>query len=118
MYARVWRLAVLPEMVEQFAAACRSVGTMNRKRAGWRGLTVLRGGQRDNPESTVVSLWDSLEELRASEGQAFQKAVARALACCKEGGELREEEVLVCEFPEKKSRTSTQKVRKPKRRSS
>jgi heme-degrading monooxygenase HmoA len=118
MYARVWRLVLLPEKVEQFAAACRSVGIMNRKRPGFRGLTVLRGGLRDSPDSTVVSLWESLEDLRASESQAFQKAVARALTCCREGGQLREEEVLVCEVPGGKARASAKKARRPKRRSS
>jgi len=112
MYARVWRFAVLPEKVEQFANACRSVGALNRKRAGNRGLIVLRGGQRDNPDSTVVSIWDSLEDLRASESDAFQKAVARAVACCKPGAVLREEEILICEF------ASPSRSKKKRRRSS
>jgi len=106
MYARVWRFTVLPEKVEQFARACRSVGALNRKRAGFRGLVVSRGGQRDSPESTVVSVWDSLEDLRASENDAFQKAVARAMACCKDGAVMREEEILIWEFavPKKKKK--------------
>ena len=113
MYARVWRFSVFPEKVEQFAAACRSVGAINWKRAGFRGLVVLRGGPRDTPESTVVSAWDSLEGLRASEGDAFQQAVARALACCKPGAVLREEDVLICEFASpKKSKTKKTKTKR------
>ena len=109
MYARVWKLSVLPDKVEQFTAACRSVGALNRKRAGFRGLVILRGGQRDAPESTVVSVWDSLEALRASESAAFQKAVARALRCCKRGSTLSEEEILIWEFadPKKKKKRHT-----------
>jgi heme-degrading monooxygenase HmoA len=98
MYARVWRFSVLPDRIEPFAAACRSVGEINQKRPGYRGLMVLRGGLRDNPQSTVVSVWDSLEALRASESDVFQKAVARALACCKPGAALQEEDVLICDF--------------------
>jgi heme-degrading monooxygenase HmoA len=112
MYARVWKLSVLPDRVQQFAAACRSVGTLNRKRAGFRGLIVLRGGPRDAPESTVVSVWDSLEELRASESAAFQKAVARALACCKRGAVLREEEMLIWEFAAPKKKTKRHSSRR------
>ena len=114
MYARVWRFIVLPEKVEQFAAACRSVGAINWKRAGFRGLVVSRGGQRDSPDSTVVSVWDSLEALRASESDAFQKAVARAVACCKPGAVLREEEILICEF----ASPSKKKGRRSRRRAS
>ena len=106
MYARVWKFNVFPERVEQYAAGCRSVLSLNRKRSGFRGLVVLRGGPRDGPESTVVSVWDSLEDLRASESDAFQKAVARVLACCKRGAVMREEEILVWEFtsPKKKKK--------------
>jgi heme-degrading monooxygenase HmoA len=105
MYARVWKFSVFPERVEQFAAACQSVLTLLQKRAGFRALVVVRGGRQDAPESTVVSAWDSLEALRASESGAFQRAVARVLACCKRGAVMREEEVLVCAFaPPKKKR--------------
>ena len=106
MYARVWKFDVLPERIEQFAAGCRSVLSLNRRRAGFRGLVVLRGGPRDAPESTVVSGWDSLEHLRASESGSFQKAVARVLTCCKRGAVLCEEEILVWDFtaPKKKKK--------------
>jgi len=106
MYARVWKFNIFPERVEQYAAGCRAVLALNRKRAGFRGLVVSRGGPRDAPESTVVSVWDSLENLRASESDAFQKAVARVMACCKSGAVLREEEILVWEFavPKKKKK--------------
>jgi|SRR3990170_2232692 len=106
MYARVWKFSVFPERVEQFRAACKSVLGILRKRVGFRALVVVRGGPRDTPESMVVSAWDSLEALRASENDAFQRAVARVLACCKRDAVMREEEVLVCEFasPKKKKR--------------
>ena len=106
MYARVWKFSVFPEKVEQFRAACKSVLGILRKRTGFSALVVTRGGLRDSPEATVVSAWDSLEALRASESDSFQKAVAKVLACCKRDAVLREEEVLICEFasPKKKKR--------------
>jgi len=106
MYARVWKFNLFPERVEQYAKGCRSVLALNRKRAGFCGLVVLRGGVRDAPESTVVSVWDSLEDLRASESDAFQRAVAKVMACCKRGAVMREEEILVWEFavPKKKKK--------------
>ena len=123
MYARVWKFSVLPENLQPFAAACRSVGVVNNSREGYRGLLVLRGGPLDSPDATVVSLWDSLEALRASENDQFQSAVAEALACCKPGAVLREEEILVCDLaaPErtsvnKKARTAKKAARKKSRR--
>jgi heme-degrading monooxygenase HmoA len=80
-------------------------------------MVVLRGGQRDTPESTVVSVWDSLEDLRASESDAFQKAVARAIACCKAGAVLREEEILIWEFASPSKNKSKKKSKSKRRRS-
>jgi heme-degrading monooxygenase HmoA len=98
MYARVWKFNVLSDKVEEFGAACRAVGAINRKRPEFRGFVVVRGGSRDAPECTVVSVWDSLEALRASEGEAFQKSLARVMACCQPGTVLQEEDVLICDF--------------------
>lgn len=121
MYARVWKFHVPPEQVEQFAAACRAVGVVNRKRSEYRGLVLVRGGPLDNPECTVVSVWDSLEALRASENEAFQKAVARALDFCEPGTALQEEDVLICDFtpartPKKKKAESKTAKRKNRSR--
>jgi heme-degrading monooxygenase HmoA len=113
MYARVWRIGLLPENIERFGSACRSVGVVNKKTAGYRGLLILRGGPLDSPEATVVSLWESLAALRASESDAFQKAVAGALACSKPGAALREEEILLWEIrPTKNKDQSTNKSKK------
>ena len=118
MYARVWKIAILPENVPQFAAACRSVGVLNSSRKGYRGLLVLRGGPLDNQDATIVSLWDSLEALRASESEKFQSAVAQALACCQPGAVLREEEILVWSLPAPNSKKAIKKktTKKPGRK--
>jgi heme-degrading monooxygenase HmoA len=116
MYARVWKISVLPENVERFAAACRSVGVVNSRKKGYRGLLILRGGSLDSPEATVVSLWESLGALRASESEAFQKAVAGALACCEPGTVLREEKILLWEVPALKNKSKEQNRRKPSKK--
>ena len=114
MYARVWKFYVLPEKIEEFAAACRAVGTVNRARREFRGFVVVRGGTLDSPECTVVSVWDSLEALRASESGAFQKGIVRVLDCCTSGAALQEEDVLICEFgPIRKSKGASAE-RRPK----
>lgn len=115
MYARVWKFNLFPDKVEQFETGCRSVLALNRKRPGCRGLVVLQGGLRDVPEATVVSLWDSLEDLRASESEAFQQAVAKVMVCCKSGAVLREEEVLICELDSAKKQKPKPKP-KPKKK--
>jgi heme-degrading monooxygenase HmoA len=122
MYARVWRMSVVPESFERFTAACRSVGVMNTRKRGYRGLLILRGGPLDSPDATVVSLWDSLEALRASESDVFQKAVAKALACCLPGAALREEAIVLWESSarqnKKKQKHGTKKKGRVRRRAS
>jgi heme-degrading monooxygenase HmoA len=119
MYARVWRVSMLPENVERFASACRSVSVLNKKKVGYRGLCVLRGGPLDHPEVTVVSLWESLSALRASESEVFQKAVAEALGYSLPGAGLREEQILVWEaMPKigKKSKSKQPRASRSKKR--
>ena len=98
MYARVWRVGILPGKAEEFAAVVNSTILIVRRLAGFRGVLVLRGGPGEKLEATVVSAWDSLEALRNSETSAFQEAVARMLSCCEHRAFMREEEVLVSEF--------------------
>jgi heme-degrading monooxygenase HmoA len=98
MYARVWKVGILPGKAEEFAAAINSAIPIVRRQAGFRSLLVLRGGPGEKLEATVVSAWDSLEALRNSENSTFQEAVARMLSYCEHRAFMREEEVLVSEF--------------------
>jgi heme-degrading monooxygenase HmoA len=109
MYARVWKVQLLPEKADQFTVGVNSVLSILRQQAGFRGLLVLRGGPGESLEATVVSAWDSLDYLRASETTAFHQAVARVLACCEHGPFMREEKVLLSEFsnPGKEDTTAT-----------
>jgi hypothetical protein len=53
-------------------------------------------------EATVVSVWDSLVALRDSESNVFPQALAHTLTLCEPHPSMREEEVLVSEFPSAK----------------
>jgi heme-degrading monooxygenase HmoA len=98
MYARVWRVGILPGKAEEFAAAVNSAIQIVRPQAGFRGVLVLRGGPGEKLEATIISAWDSLDALRNSENSAFQEALDRMLSCCEHRAFMREEEVLVSEF--------------------
>jgi len=98
MYARVWRLGILPGKVEEFAAAINSVAPILRRQAGFRGMFAVRGGPGEKLEVTGFSAWDSLDALRNSETSAFQEVLDRVLSYCEHHPFMREEEVLVCEF--------------------
>jgi heme-degrading monooxygenase HmoA len=98
MYARVWRLGILPGKTGEFAAAVNSGIPILRRQAGFHSLLVLRGGPGEKLEATIVSAWDSLEALRNSENSAFQEGLDRVLSYCEHHPFMREEEVLVSEF--------------------
>jgi heme-degrading monooxygenase HmoA len=98
MYARVWKFGILPGKVEEFTAAVRSAIPIQQKQAGFRSLLALRTGPGEMLEATVVSVWDSLEDLRNSENPAFQEMLARVLSYCEPRPSVREEEVLVSEI--------------------
>jgi heme-degrading monooxygenase HmoA len=98
MYARVWKLVILPGKVEEFTAAMKSQIPILQRQAGFRSLLVLRSGPGERLEATVVSVWDSLVALRDSETSVFQEGLAHVLSFCEPRPSMREEEVLVSEF--------------------
>ena len=98
MYARVWRFGILPGKAEEFEAFVKSIVPAWRQMAGFRGLLVLRTGPGEMLDTTVVSTWETLEDLRGSENSTFQKSVARALSFCEPHPSMREEQVVVNEF--------------------
>ena len=99
MYARVWKLVILPGKVEEFTVAANAMMPILRRQAGFRGCFVLRSGPGERLEATVVSTWASIEALRDSENPAFQQALVDFLTNCERRPFMREEEVLVSEFP-------------------
>jgi heme-degrading monooxygenase HmoA len=99
MYARVWKLGILPGKVEDFKVAASAMMPILRRQPGFRGCLVLRSGPGEALEATVVSTWASIDALRNSETPAFQQALAEFLSHCERHPLMREEEVLVGEFP-------------------
>jgi heme-degrading monooxygenase HmoA len=98
MYARVWKVFILPGKVEEFAAASKAAIPILQSQPGFRGLLVLRSGPGEGLEATVVSTWASIDALRDSETAVFQQTLAGFLSLCEPHPSLREEEVMVSEF--------------------
>lgn len=77
MIARVWRGWTAQEDADAYVAYLEQTGaTVSRAIAGNRGFWILRrpvdGGRC---EFVTVSLWDSLEAVRAFAGEDVEKAV-------------------------------------------
>jgi len=98
MYARVWKVGILPGKVDEFTAAANAMMPILRKQPGFRGCVVLRTGPGEALEATVFSLWDSVDALRNSETASFQQALIHFLSLCEHHPLMREEEVLMSEF--------------------
>jgi heme-degrading monooxygenase HmoA len=98
MYARVWKLGILPGKVEEFTVAAKAGIPILRRQSGFCGLLVLRSGPGERLEATIVSMWATLEALQNSETSVFQQALVDVLSLCERRPSMREEEVLVSEF--------------------
>ncbi len=99
MHARVWQLRILPGKLEEFTSAVRSLIPPARQQGGFRGVVALRTGAGEPLEVLLIAVWDSLEELKASEKNLFlYQALARLLAFCEGLPSIREHEVLMSDF--------------------
>jgi quinol monooxygenase YgiN len=98
MYARVWRAGILPGQVEAFTDGIKAIMPILRAQPGFRGCVVLRSGPAEL-EATLVSMWESMDALRNSETAIFQQVLIDILSHCERHPQMREEEVLLSEFP-------------------
>ena len=101
MHARVTQFQLLPGKLQDFAIALDSLVPLMREQAGFRSLIVLRGEATPGapPQATVITLWDSLEALRASEENLyFYRAMARVLEFSEGFPAIHEHKVLIYEF--------------------
>jgi heme-degrading monooxygenase HmoA len=106
MNARVMQIHILPGKLQEYLAATNSLRPVLRKQSGFRALLVLCSAEtppstNDSRETmaTTISVWESLEALRASEKNLFlYQALARMMQFCKGFPQIREEEVLTCEL--------------------
>ncbi len=95
MHARVTQLRILPGKLNEFRRAVDSLMPMARKQAGMRALVVLRTPEPGIEGVTVVSVWDSVEAMRASEKNLyFYQALARTKLVTDGIPMIREHEVL------------------------
>jgi heme-degrading monooxygenase HmoA len=99
MHARVTHFRILPGKVGDFRQAVDSVIPKIRLQQGFRAMVVLKTEEGTRPEATIVSVWDSFDDLKASEKNLFlYQAISRLLAHCDGFPTIREHEVLVSEF--------------------
>jgi heme-degrading monooxygenase HmoA len=99
MHARVTEYRIRPGKVEQFTATVDSLVPALHRLAGFRAVVALRGPNRKAAEATIISLWNTAEDLHASDNNVFiNQALARLTGCCEGFPTLREQEVLLSEF--------------------
>lgn len=98
MYARVWRFGILPGKIAEFTAALHGFMPLIRQQPGFRGCIALHSGPGEALESTVVSMWSSIDTLRNSETEAYREALVGIVGFCQPHPVMREEEVLLSEI--------------------
>lgn len=99
MHARLLQFHILPGKMDEFTTSLQSLIPLMHEQKGFRGLLVLRADAGSKPEAQVISLWDSLQDLLASENSMyFYQGISRVLGCAEGFPSIREQEVLVSEF--------------------
>jgi len=106
MYARVTQMRILPGKLNDYVAAVESLRPGLRKQAGFRAMMVLRSpetmakdGDDREISATTFTIWESMEQMRASEKNLFlYQALARMQEHCKGFPQIHEEEVIASEL--------------------
>jgi heme-degrading monooxygenase HmoA len=99
MIARVTRFRIRLGKVEEFATMAESLTATMDKLAGFRVLLLLRGEDPTGRDATAISVWDSVEDLKSSENDAFYyEALARVMNCCESFSPMHQHEVLKSKF--------------------
>jgi ribosomal protein S18 acetylase RimI-like enzyme len=76
LIARIWRGAVRTEDADAYASYMEGTGIAAYKGTpGNRGVYMLRRETRDRCEFVMVSLWESLEAVKAFAGEDYEAAV-------------------------------------------
>ena len=76
MIARIWRGITLAEKADAYVARLHETGLKDYANTpGNRGVTVLRRVQGEHSEIVLISLWDSMEALRAFAGENPERSV-------------------------------------------
>ena len=76
MIARVWRGITLKEKADDYLAYLHVTGLKDyAKTPGNRGVTVLRREQGEHCEIMLISLWESMDAVRAFAGENPDRSV-------------------------------------------
>jgi quinol monooxygenase YgiN len=101
MHARITQFHIRPGKLDEFLATVDSMVPLMHQQKGFKALIVLGtdSASPTSPQTTVITTWDSLDSLRASEENLyFYRAMARVLAFSDGFPAIHEHEVLVSEF--------------------
>ncbi|HZB04005.1 MAG TPA: antibiotic biosynthesis monooxygenase [Actinomycetota bacterium] len=75
MIARIWRGATAADRADDYVEYLDRTGVSEyRATPGNRGVLVLRRTEGDRTEFTLLSLWDSMEAVRAFVGEDPERA--------------------------------------------
>lgn len=76
MIARIWRGITLREKADDYLAYLHETGLRDyAKTQGNRGVTILRRNQGEHCEIMLISLWDSMDAVRAFAGENPDRSV-------------------------------------------
>ena len=76
MIARIWRGITMADKADDYLDYLRETGLRDyAKTAGSRGVKVLKRIQGEHCEIMLVSLWDSMEAVRAFAGENPDRSV-------------------------------------------
>jgi heme-degrading monooxygenase HmoA len=97
--ARVTHYRIREGKVDEFVATVQSLTVAMDKLKGFRVLLVLYGEDKSSREAMAISVWDSAEDLRDSDNNAFYyHLIAQVLSCCESFSPMHQQEVLVSKF--------------------
>jgi heme-degrading monooxygenase HmoA len=99
MVARVTHYRIREGKVDEFVATVQSLTAAMDKLKGFRVLLVLHGEDKSSREAMAISVWDSTEDLRDSDNNAFYyHLIAKVLSCCESFSPMHQQEVMVSKF--------------------
>ena len=76
MIARIWRGITLKEKADDYLAYLHETGLRDyAKTAGNRGVTILRRNQGEHCEIMLISMWESMDAVRAFAGENPDRSV-------------------------------------------
>ncbi|MGH9709655.1 MAG: antibiotic biosynthesis monooxygenase family protein [Candidatus Acidiferrales bacterium] len=101
MHARVTQFHIVPDKLDSFLAAVQDAIPHAHQQHGFRALIVLRAeSTTSTADVRVMSLWDSIEDLRAGEQNFyFYQALAKVMVSAKGFPLIEAQEVLIADFP-------------------